>query len=55
MNKISKKQLAEEAGVTPEYVSMVFNGHRDPVGAKDKFQSALNRILERKRSEMPTE
>ena len=27
--KITKKQLAEEAGYTPEYVSMGLNGHRD--------------------------
>ena len=26
--KITKKRLAEESGYTPEYVSMVLNGHR---------------------------
>ena len=27
--RISKRQIAEQMGVTPEYVSMVLNGHRD--------------------------
>lgn len=31
--RVSKKQLAERLGVTPEYVSMVLNGHREPDGA----------------------
>ena len=48
-NKISKSLLAEELGVTREYVSMVLNGHRDPAGAEQKFRDAANRIIERKR------
>ena len=43
--KISKKRLAEELGMTPEYVSMVLNGHREPAGAEEKFQQALNEII----------
>ena len=55
-NKISKTQLAEEIGVTREYVSMVLNGHREPEGAEEKFTAALNRIIDRKNaSETPTE
>lgn len=50
--KISKKELAEELDVTPEYVSMILNGHREPVGAEEKFNSALNRLVERKKFEM---
>ena len=54
-NKISKTQLAEEIGVTREYVSMVLNGHREPEGAEEKFTAALNRIIDRKNaSEIPT-
>lgn len=49
-NKISKTQLAEELGVTREYVSMVLNGHREPEGAEGKFTDALTRIIERKNS-----
>ena len=46
--KISKTQLAEELGVTREYVSMVLNGHREPTGAKEKFGAAVDRIIERR-------
>lgn len=52
-SKISKTQLAEELGVTREYVSMVLNGHREPEGAEEKFQAALDRIIERK-TDTPT-
>lgn len=42
---VSKKQLAERLGVTPEYVSMVLNGHREPDGAAGRFKEALTRII----------
>ena len=44
-NKITKRQLAEYMGVTPEYVSMVLNGHREPAGAEETFRSAVNAII----------
>lgn len=43
--KITKTRLAEELGVTREYVSMVLNGHREPAGAKDKFRRAVDEIV----------
>lgn len=43
--KISNKQLAERLSITPEYVSMVLNGHREPAGAKEKFEAAVERII----------
>ena len=43
--KISFNELASELGVTNRYVSMVLNGHRDPEGAEEKFQAALDRII----------
>lgn len=49
--KISKTRLAEEIGVTREYVSMVLNGHREPAGAQRKFEAAVERIID----SMPTE
>ena len=52
-HKVTKTQLATEMGVTREYVSMVLNGHREPVGAETKFSAALNRIIERK-TDSPT-
>ncbi len=45
MHRIAKKRLAEHLGVTPEYVSMVLNGHRTPSGAEERFQNALADII----------
>lgn len=44
MLRISNKQLAEKLGVTPEYVSMILNGHRDPEGANQRFLAAVNEM-----------
>ena len=49
--RISKTQLAEEVGVTREYISMVLNGHREPEGAEEKLTAALERIIARKAQE----
>ena len=46
--RISKRELADQAGVTPEYVSMVLNGHREPKGAKERFNTALERLITEK-------
>lgn len=43
--KITKSRLAEELGVTREYVSMVLNGHREPAGAEERFQRAVAEIV----------
>lgn len=45
--KVSRSVLADEMGVTREYVSMVLNGHREPQGAEEKFSAALDRVIER--------
>ena len=44
-NKISKTQLAEHMGVSREYVSMVINGHREPAGAQERFNTAVREII----------
>lgn len=49
--KISHKTLAEQLGVTREYVTNILNGHRAPKGAEDRFRTALDEILSRKKSE----
>lgn len=43
--KISNKRLAEYMEVTPEYVSMVLNGHREPAGAEVKFRAAVDALV----------
>lgn len=47
-HKIKNRELANEMGVTEVYVSMVLNGHRNPVGAEEKFTAALDRIIQRR-------
>lgn len=44
---VKKIELAKELDVTPEYVSMILNGHKEPKNAKEKFEDALQRILDR--------
>lgn len=47
--RISKKSLAERLGMTPEYISMVLNGHRDPPGAEGRFRKAVAEIIEERK------
>ena len=53
--RVSKKQLAEYLGVTPEYVSMVLNGHREPDGAAGRFKEALAQIISAQRQDTKAE
>ena len=45
MAKITITRLAAECGYTPEYVSMVLNGHRDTESAKATILAALDRLV----------
>ena len=47
--RISIQMLADELGVTDRYVSMVLNGHREPSGAKERFEAAANRLIEKQK------
>lgn len=47
-NDISRSDLAEAAGVTPEYVSMVLNKRRNPAGAENTFRAAIQKLLAKK-------
>lgn len=47
--KVTRKSLAEEAGITPEYISMILNGHRNPAGAEEKLNAALERLVTAKK------
>ena len=44
--RISNKQIAAHLGVTPEYISMVLNGHREPDGIEDRLRNAIDEIVE---------
>lgn len=48
LNGITKKQLAEEAGIRPEYVSMLLNGRREPRNAERMLRNAFERLLDKK-------
>lgn len=43
---ITVSQLAEELGVTKQYVSMVLHGHRSPPDAETRFRAAVERLSE---------
>lgn len=48
---ITAKQLADEAGLNPKYLSAVLNGHSNPKNAEKKLYEALNRLLNKKESD----
>lgn len=48
LNCITAKQLAEQLGYNPKYISTILNGHRNPKRAEQKFQRALNQIIQQK-------
>ena len=41
IHRISNKQLASHLGVSVEYISMILNGHREPVGIEDRLRKAI--------------
>lgn len=42
---VTSKQLAEEMGKNPKYVSQVLNGHYSPKKAETEFNAALDAII----------
>lgn len=54
LNGIPKKQLAQELGVTAEYVSMLLNGHRTPPNAEARCREALARLIAKQKHERST-
>ena len=44
---VTSKQLAEEMGKNPKYVSQVLNGHYSPKKAESEFNAALDAIIAR--------
>lgn len=48
--KISYKELASELGLTRAYVSMILNGTRKPPHIRERMESAVSSILERRRA-----
>lgn len=48
LNGITAKQLAEQLGYNPKYVSTVLNGHRRPKHAESIFRKALDELIQQK-------
>lgn len=47
--RITYEELANEMGVTKAYISMILNGSRKPDGIKERMESAVAAIIERKK------
>ena len=47
-HKIKQAELAQEMGVTAQYVSMVLNGKKNPKDIKDRMEEAIRAIVERR-------
>lgn len=50
MNKITQRALAKHLNLTEEYISMVFNGAKNPSEAEEKFTNAVNEIISERQS-----
>lgn len=49
VNGIKAKDLAEQAGVTNAYVSMILNGARSPKGAREMLETALDELIRKRK------
>lgn len=45
INRITYEELANKLGVTKAYISMILNGARNPEGAQERFETALNELV----------
>ncbi len=45
MYGITAIHLAEKLGINPKYLSAVLNGKREPAGAQQRFEGALDELL----------
>ena len=46
--RIKAEDIASELGVSTAYVSMILNGKRNPPNAKERFEAAVNAIIEKR-------
>lgn len=49
-NRITQIEFAEKLGYTPQYVSSVLNGKRNPKNAEKLFRTVLNDLISEKTS-----
>lgn len=48
INRVTMVELGKELGISKNYVGMIINGVRRPAGAQERFETALERILQRR-------
>ena len=46
-HRVTITQLAQEMGVTREYLSMILNGHRETSGIAQRMNDALDSLIEK--------
>jgi transcriptional regulator with XRE-family HTH domain len=49
--RIKFEDVASELDMSVGYLSMILNGKRNPPGAKDRLEQAVNAIVERRRQQ----
>ena len=47
-HKVTITQISQELGLTREYLSLILNGHREPPGAEQRLNDALDRVIDKK-------
>ena len=47
-HRVTITQVAQEMGVTREYLSAIMNGHREPKGVENRLNDALDSIIEKR-------
>ncbi len=50
INNLTQADIAEQMGVTKEYVSMLLNGKKKAKGAEERMRLAISEILAVKRN-----
>jgi transcriptional regulator with XRE-family HTH domain len=46
-HRVKITQIAQEMGVSREYLSMILNGHREPPGIEKRMNDALDEIIKK--------
>lgn len=49
-HRVTITQVAQEMGVTREYLSAIMNGHREPKGIENRLNDALDSIIEKRKA-----
>lgn len=46
-HKVTKKMLADEIGLSKQYVCMILNSSRKPPGIRERMEQAVQTIIQR--------